>query len=56
MDAHFPEGFADANMIVVAVETSRIEIHARGVTPEPFGHGRTAMERDGEGIWRLTDD
>jgi hypothetical protein len=30
-----------------------IEIHARGVTAKPFGHGRTWIERtDGAG-WRL---
>ena len=52
-DAFFPPGFADANMIVVQVAVDRIEIHARGVTAEPFGHGRTWIERDGGDGWRL---
>jgi general stress protein 26 len=47
MDAHFPPGFADANMIVVQVEVGRIEVHIRGLTREPFGHGRTLLQRDG---------
>lgn len=52
-DALFPPGFADANMIVVQVAVDRIEIHARGVTAEPFGHGRTWIERAGGDGWRL---
>jgi general stress protein 26 len=52
-DALFPDGFADANMIVVRVAVDRIEIHARGVTAEPFGHGRTLIERDRTGGWRV---
>ena len=43
----------DASMIVVRVEVDRIEIHARGVTAEPFGHGRTLIERDGDGDWHF---
>jgi len=52
-DAFFPPGFADANMIVVQVAVDRIEIHARGATAEPFGHGRTRIERATGGDWRL---
>ena len=55
-DKLFPEGFADANMIVVRVEIDRIEIHARGVTSEPFGHGRTLIERETTGAWRFVPD
>jgi general stress protein 26 len=43
----------EANMIVVRIDVDRIEIHARGVTAEPFGHGRTVIERDAGGDWRL---
>ena len=43
----------EANMIVVRVEVDRVEIHARGVTAEPFGHGRTLIERDAHGEWRF---
>ncbi len=54
--AAFPDDFVDANMIVVRVDVERIEIHARGVTAEPFGHGRTLIERDAEGGWRFVPD
>ena len=37
-------------MIVVNVEVDRIEIHARGVTAEPFGYGRTLIERVAGGL------
>jgi general stress protein 26 len=55
-DALFPAGFADAHMIVVRVAVDRIEMHARGVTAEPFGHGRTLLERAGAAGWRLVPD
>ena len=53
LDAHFPPGFADANMIVIQVDIDRIEVHVRGLTPEPFGAGRTLLERRSEGTWRF---
>jgi general stress protein 26 len=53
LDAHFPPGFADANMIVIQVDVDRIEVHVRGLTPEPFGAGRTLLERQSEGTWRF---
>jgi len=53
LDAHFPPGFADANMIVIRVDVDRIEVHARGLTREPFGHGRTLLERQPAGSWRF---
>ena len=52
LDARFPPGFADANMVVIRVDVDRIEVHARGLTPEPFGHGRTLLERQPTGSWR----
>jgi general stress protein 26 len=52
-DKFFPPGFADANMILVRVDVDRIEIHARGITGEPFGHGRTLIERRQAGGWRF---
>jgi general stress protein 26 len=51
----FPDGFAEANMIVAVVEVDRIEIHARGITAEPFGHGRTLIERTANG-WHFVQD
>jgi general stress protein 26 len=53
LDAHFPPGFADANMIVIRVDVDRIEVHVRGLTPPPFGHGRTLLERQAAGGWRF---
>jgi general stress protein 26 len=53
LDAHFPPGFADANMIVVRLDVDRIEVHVRGLTPAPFGHGRTLLERQDAGSWRF---
>jgi general stress protein 26 len=50
-DAQFPPGFADANMIVIQVNVERIEVHARGLTPGPFGAGRTLLERQPDGTW-----
>jgi general stress protein 26 len=51
-DAHFPPGFADANMLVIRVDVDRIEVHARGLTREPFGAGRTLLERQTSDVWR----
>jgi general stress protein 26 len=52
MTPQFPPGFADANMIVIRVDVDRIEVHARGLTAEPFGTGRTLLERQPGGSWR----
>jgi general stress protein 26 len=53
LDSHFPPGFADANMIVIQVDVDRIEVHVRGLTPEPFGARRTLLERKSAGAWRF---
>ena len=53
MDKYFPPGFADANMVVIQVEVDRIEVHVRGLTPEPFGTGRTLLERRSAGAWHF---
>jgi general stress protein 26 len=53
LDTHFPPAFADANMIVIQVDVVRNEIHVRGLTPEPFGAGRTMLERQPAGSWRF---
>jgi general stress protein 26 len=52
MTAQFPPGFVDANMFVIRVDVDRIEVHARGLTAEPFGTGRTLLERQPGGSWR----
>ena len=56
MDAQFPPGFAEANMVVVRVEVDRVEVHVRGLTRGPFGHGRTLLERLDDGAWRFVPD
>ena len=53
LDGQFPPGFADANMIVIRVDVDRIEVHVRGLTAEPFGAGRTLLERQPAGSWRF---
>lgn len=53
LDKDFPPGFAEANMIVVRVDVDRIEVHVRGLTPEPWGTGRTLLERQPTGSWRF---
>lgn len=53
LDAHFPPGFADANMIVIRVDVDRVEVHARGLTREPFGAGRTLLQRQSSGSWQF---
>ena len=53
MDA--ASGRSDNEADVVNVEVDRIEIHARGVTAEPFGYGRTLIAR-AEAGWRFVPD
>jgi general stress protein 26 len=48
-----PEGRVAASLIGVRVVAERIELHVRGVTAEPWGRGRTTLERDSNGRWRL---
>jgi hypothetical protein len=39
-------------MIVLQVDIDSIEVHVRGITAEPFGTGRTLLQRDGSNGWR----
>ena len=48
-----PEGRVAASLVGVRVVAERIELHVRGVTAEPWGRGRTTLERDPSGRWRL---
>ena len=50
-----PDGSLAAKLVAVRVAVERVEVHVRGVTAEPWGHGRTLLERDGDGAWRLSD-
>jgi general stress protein 26 len=51
-DVYFPSEADRANAIFVEVESERMELWIRGVTPEPFGLRATVLERDAEG-WHL---
>lgn len=48
-----PEGALAGQLIAVKVDADQIEVHIRGVTAEPWGHGRTLLERSREGVWHL---
>jgi general stress protein 26 len=52
--AYFPGEQDRANAAFVRVDVNRMELWVRGVTPEPFGMHPTALERNAEGVWRLT--
>jgi general stress protein 26 len=51
-----PDGSRAARLVAVKVTVDRVEVHVRGVTAEPWGRGRTLLERDGDGAWRLLTD
>jgi general stress protein 26 len=51
-----PDGSLAVRLIAVGVTVDRIEVHVRGVTAPPWGYGRTLLERDQQGIWRLLPD
>jgi general stress protein 26 len=40
-------------LIAVKVTADHLELHVRGVTAEPWGHGRTLLDRSPDGSWRL---
>jgi general stress protein 26 len=48
-----PEGIVAASLIAVRVTVDHLELHVRGVTAEPWGRGRTLLDRDPDGRWRL---
>jgi general stress protein 26 len=48
-----PAGALTGQLIAVRVDADQIEVHIRGVTAEPWGHGRTLLARSGDGVWRL---
>ena len=51
-----PDGSLAAKLIAVKVTVDRVEVHVRGVTAEPWGHGRTLLQRDVGGAWRFLPD
>jgi general stress protein 26 len=48
-----PAGTLTGQLIAVRVDADQIEVHIRGVTAEPWGHGRTLLARSRDGVWRL---
>ena len=48
-----PKGLVVAGLIAVRVIGDRLELHIRGVTAEPWGRGRTSLDRTPDGSWRL---
>ena len=48
-----PQGITAASLIAVKVTADHLELHVRGVTAEPWGRGRTLVDRDTDGIWHL---
>jgi general stress protein 26 len=51
-DIYFPSETERANALFIEVETERMELWIRGLTPEPFGRRTTVLERAAGG-WRL---
>jgi hypothetical protein len=48
-----PEGVVAASLIAVRVTADHLELHVRGATAEPWGRGRTLLDREPDGRWRL---
>ena len=48
-----PQGITAASLIAVKVTADHLELHVRGVTAEPWGRGRTLLDRDTSRIWHL---
>jgi general stress protein 26 len=48
-----PQGITAASLIAVKVTADHLELHVRGLTAEPWGRGRTLLDRDADGMWHL---
>jgi hypothetical protein len=48
-----PGGTLQGKLVAVKCTADHLELHVRGVTAEPWGHGRTLLQRDRQGAWRL---
>lgn len=48
-----PGGALQGKLVAVKCSADHLELHVRGITAEPWGHGRTLLERSREGTWRL---
>ncbi|MBV9587510.1 MAG: pyridoxamine 5'-phosphate oxidase family protein [Alphaproteobacteria bacterium] len=54
-EVYDPEGTLAGQLVAVRVTGERLELHLRGVTAEPWGRGRTWLDRLPDGSWRLVD-
>jgi general stress protein 26 len=52
-NVYFPSEQDRANAAFVEIDTERIELWIRGITPEPFGLRPSILERDASGDWQL---
>lgn len=48
-----PDGLVAAGLVAVRVTGDHLELHIRGVTAEPWGRGRTSLDRNPDGSWTL---
>jgi len=46
------EGKVAGSLVAVRVRVEHLELHVRGVTAEPWGRGRTLLDRNPDGSWR----
>ncbi len=51
-----PEGKVAAILIAVRMRADHLELHVRGVTAEPWGRGRTLLDRNPDGSWHRHPD
>jgi general stress protein 26 len=50
-----PEATLAGKLVAVRVTGNHLELHIRGVTAEPWGHGRTLLDRQPDGSWQIAD-
>jgi general stress protein 26 len=54
-EVYDPEGTLAGKLVAARVTGKRLELHLRGVTAEPWGRGRTWLDRMPDGSWRLVE-
>ena len=54
-EVYDPDGMLAGKLVAVRLSGERLELHLRGVTAEPWGHGRTWLDRMADGSWRLVE-
>jgi hypothetical protein len=48
-----PGGTLHGKLVAIKCIADHLELRVRGVTAEPWGHGRTLLQRDRKGAWHL---